>query len=80
MEEPMPRDYEVTPNPKGGWDVIADGGKRASSHHDTQKAAHQAARRLAENAGGGEVRIHGRDGRIRQSDTIAKPDPFPPRG
>jgi Uncharacterized protein conserved in bacteria (DUF2188) len=76
----MPRDYEITPNPKGGWDVIADGGKRASSHHDTQKAAHAAARLYATKAGGGEIRIHGKDGQIRQSDTIAKPDPFPPRG
>jgi len=75
----MPKDYEVVP--KGdGWDVVAGGGVRASSHHDTQEQAHQTARRLAENAGGGEVRIHGRDGKIRESDTIAKPDPFPPRG
>ena len=76
----MPRDYEVTPSPDGGWNVIADGAKRRSSHHDTQSAAHQAARHLAANAGGGEIRIHGRDGKIRQSDTIKKPDPFPPRG
>ena len=30
--------------------------------------------------GGGEIRIHGEDGKIRQSDAIATPDPFPPRG
>jgi hypothetical protein len=38
-------------------------------------------RRLAKNAGGGEVRIHGMGGQIHQSDTIAKPEPrSPPRG
>ncbi|MBX3429686.1 MAG: DUF2188 domain-containing protein [Hyphomonadaceae bacterium] len=30
--------------------------------------------------GGGEVRIHGKDGRIRDSDTVKKSrDPYPPR-
>jgi hypothetical protein len=38
------------------------------------------ARETVKNKGGGEVRIHARDGRIRDSDTI-KPgnDPYPPR-
>jgi hypothetical protein len=66
---------EVAPNTDGGWDVTADGASRASSHHQTQEAVHAEARRLAENAGGGEVRIHGRDGQIRKSDTTV-----PPRG
>ena len=66
----MSQNYEVTPKSDGGWDVIANGASRASSHHTTQDAAHTEARRLAKNAGGGEVRIHGRDGKIRQSDTI----------
>jgi hypothetical protein len=66
----MRKDYEVVPNANGGWDVKADRGERASSHHDTQEDAYQTARRLAVNAGGGEVRIHGKDGRIRRSNTI----------
>ena len=67
---------EVAPNTDGGWgDVTADGASRASSHHQTQEAAHAEARRLAENTGGGEVRIQGRDGQIRKSDTTV-----PPRG
>ena len=76
----MSQDYEVVPNPNGGWNVIADRATRASSHHETQEAAYAEARRLARNGGGGEVRIHGRDGKIRQSNTIAKPDPVSPRG
>jgi hypothetical protein len=72
--------YNVVPNPTGGWDAVKDGAKRASSHHDKQAEAHKAANRYAENSGGGEVRIHGRDGKIRDTTTIGKSDPFPPRG
>jgi uncharacterized protein DUF2188 len=72
--------YEVVPNANSGWDVRKAGGKRASSHHRTQPEAERAAKDYARNAGGGEVRVHGRDGKVRTSDTIAKRDPFPPRG
>jgi Uncharacterized protein conserved in bacteria (DUF2188) len=72
-------DYEVTPNPDGGWDAKRDGASRASSHHDRQSDAYDAARGYAANSSGGEVRIHGRDGKIRNSNTIGKPDPDPPR-
>ena len=62
--------------------MACDRRRRVPREHrkHTQEAAHAEARRLAENAGGGEVRIHGMDGQIRESDTIAKSDPFPPRG
>lgn len=70
----------VVPNPDGGWDVRAPGAGRASSHHDTQADGIDRARQIVHNAGGGEVVTHGRDGRIRDSDTIAPGhDPFPPR-
>lgn len=70
----------VTPNPDGGWDVQKPGGSRASSHHETQADAIGRAREIVGNAGGGEVRIHGRDGQIRDSDTVAPGnDPNPPR-
>lgn len=70
----------VVPNPDGGWDVKAPGAKRASTHHDTQAEAERRAKEIVGNNGGGEVRIHGRDGRIRDSDTVAPGnDPFPPR-
>jgi len=72
--------YEVVPGPDGGWDVQKDGAKRASSHHAKQSEAADAARRYARNAGGGEVRVHGKDGQIRSTSTIGKNDPFPPRG
>ncbi|MGV0787645.1 DUF2188 domain-containing protein [Mycolicibacterium sp. XJ2] len=71
----------VVPNPKGGWDIKKPGGSRSSGHTDTQKQATERAKEIVGNGGGGEVRIHGRDGRIRDSDTV-KPgnDPHPPKG
>lgn len=73
-------DRHVVPNAAGGWDVVAPGASRASTHHDTQADAIDRGRQNVHNAGGGELRIHGRDGRIRDSDTITPGnDPNPPR-
>ena len=52
-----------------GWAVKAPGAKRASSTHTTQAGAERRAKQILGNAGGGESVIHGRDGRIRDSDT-----------
>lgn len=70
----------VVPSERGGWDVAKPGAGRASSNHPTQSEAEQRAKEIVRRQGGGEVVIHGRDGRIRDSDTIppAK-DPNPPR-
>ncbi len=67
--------------PKGDkWAVKAPGAKRSSGDFDTQNAAEKRAKEIVEKKGGGEVRIHGRDGRIRDSDTVAPGnDPNPPR-
>jgi hypothetical protein len=71
---------DVVPNPDGGWDVVKPDGRRASSHHNTQADAIDRGREIVHNAGGGELRIHGRDGKIRDSDTIPPGnDPNPPR-
>lgn len=73
-------DRHVVPNPDGGWDVVKPDAERASAHRDTQAAAIDRAREIIHNAGGGELRIHGRDGKMRDSDTIAPGnDPNPPR-
>jgi hypothetical protein len=45
-----PNKRTVTPHDKG-WSVEAPGGKRASSVHDTQEAAIDAARKTVENLG-----------------------------
>lgn len=77
----MPRnERHVVPNPHGGWDVRAPGADRSSSHQPTQGDAIDRAREIVGNSGGGEVVIHGRDGRIRDSDTVPPGnDPNPPR-
>ena len=61
----------VVPNTDRGWDVVAPHAQRASAHTDTQAQAIDRAREIVSNAGGGEVRIHNREGVIRDTDTIA---------
>jgi Uncharacterized protein conserved in bacteria (DUF2188) len=74
------KDRHVVKNPDGGWDVKAPNADRATSHHDTQAQAEQRAKEIVGNAGGGEVAIHGRDGRIRDKDTVPpRRDPNPPK-
>jgi len=78
QERRMPRKH-VVPNGKG-WSVKTPGVAIPDSTHRTQRAAEQAAKEALGRAGGGEVAIHGRDGRIRDQDTVAPGrDPFPPR-
>ena len=62
----------------GAWAVRGEGNSRASSTHDTQKAAIDKARGKAQKDGS-EVIIHGRDGKIRERNTYGK-DPYPPKG
>lgn len=76
-----PNSRHVVPHPGGGWDVEKPSANRASAHTETQKEAIQRATEIVRNSGGGEVRIHGRDGQIRDSNTVPPGnDPFPPRG
>lgn len=70
----------VGPHPDGGWQVKAPNAERASSRHETQGEAVNRAREILGNEGGGELTIQGRDGRIRDSDTVAPGnDPNPPK-
>lgn len=56
-----------------------DAGK-ASSLHNTQKGAENAARTMLKNQGGGELTTKGLNQKIRSKDTIHPGnDPFPPR-
>lgn len=52
---------------------------KATSVHKTQKDAVQEANQNLRNQGGGELTTMGEDGRIRSKDTIASPDPNPPK-
>lgn len=70
----------VVPGKDGGRDVKKSGAVRASAHARTQGQAVDRARDVVDNAGGGEVRIHRCDGRIRNSQTVRPGnDPNPPR-
>lgn len=72
--------YNVVKNSRGGWDAKRDSAVRSSFHADTQQEAEKAAKVLSANSGGGEVRIHGLDGKIRDSDTVSPGrDPNPPK-
>jgi len=72
-------DYDVTQRPDGSWQATTPGASRPSAVRPTQADAYDAARGFAQNSGGGEIRIHGTNGQIRNSNTIGKPDPNPPR-
>jgi hypothetical protein len=70
----------VVPDKDGGWKVVKPGGKRASARTSTQAEAERRAKEIVANQGGGEVRIHRRDGAIRDSDTVRPGnDPNPPK-
>lgn len=73
-------DRHVVPDPDGGWNIKKPDAQRSSGHFDTQAEAINRAREIVHNAGGGELRIHGRNGEIRDSDTIPPGnDPNPPK-
>ncbi len=61
------------------WADKRHGASRAAGLYPTQKEAAQAAHQRLHMSGGGELENKGLDGRIRSKDTIAKPDPCPPR-
>lgn len=74
------RDRIIFRRDDGKWANKRNDGEMASSVHDTQGDATNAAREMLRNQGGGELTIKGRDGQIRSKDTIAPgQDPFPPR-
>ncbi len=70
----------VGPHSGGGWQVKAPGAQRASAVGRTQGELIGRARAILGNVGGGELRIQGRNGQIRDSDTVAPgSDPCPAR-
>ena len=68
--------YHISKNMEGGWKVTKQ--SNILSTYDTQKQAIDYAKATAQ-ATGGEVVIHGRDGKIRDKDSYGN-DPFPPPG
>lgn len=72
--------YHISKRNDGQWQAKQEGAQKAGGLFDTQREAEKAAKEFSANSGGGEVRIHGLDGKIRDSDTV-KPaiDPNPPK-
>lgn len=73
------RDRTISRRPDGSWQNKRNDATRASSLHDTQRDAIDAAREMLGNQGGGELTVMRVKGGIRSKDTIAPGnDPFPP--
>lgn len=53
-----------------GWAVTKPGSDRASAVRPTQAEAISRATEILTNDGGGELRIHGRNGQVREQNTI----------
>lgn len=71
------KNQHVVPHPDG-WAVKGAGNQRATSVHETQAAAIEAAREIARN-NGSEMFIHNRQGQIRDRNSYGN-DPYPPEG
>lgn len=70
------KNQHVVPN-NGNWSVKGSGNSRNTATTGTQKEAINIARKIAQNQKS-EVVIHGRDGKIRDSDSYGN-DPNPPK-
>ncbi len=76
----MPRKgYQHVVTHPDGWAVRGEGNSRATAVYDTQREAIDAGREIARNQGG-ELLIHGRNGQIRERDSVGNKDSYPPRG
>lgn len=65
------QDRNVYRREDGQWANQRQDANRASSLHDTQAEALDAARDMLGNQGGGELSIHGVNGKIREKDTVS---------
>jgi len=70
------KDIHIVPH-KDGWASRKEGASRAGKVYDTQKQAQDGARPQAKREGV-ELVTHGRDGKIRDSDSYGN-DPHPPK-
>lgn len=69
--------HHVVPDPEGGWDVKKGGATKSSKHFDNKQNAVDWGRQVSRNQKS-EFLIHGRDGKIQQSDSHGG-DPNPPK-
>ena len=76
------RSWMVSPRPDGKWvNRFQLNGRKQESVHDTQQDAINKAQKDTKQYGGGELKIQGRNGKIREKRTIGGGnDPYPPPG
>ncbi|MFG2641192.1 DUF2188 domain-containing protein [Streptomyces sp. NPDC048370] len=65
-----PNTRDVSPREEG-WAVTKPGSERASAVLPTQAQAIARAKEILSNDGGGEVRIRGKNGQVREQNTVA---------
>lgn len=63
-------DRMISPRDDGKWDNKLVEGQQASSVHETQGEAIEAAREMLQNQGGGELTIQGTDGKFREKVSV----------
>ncbi|MEW1903303.1 DUF2188 domain-containing protein [Streptomyces sp. NPDC086147] len=73
----QPNTRDVSPH-EDGWAVTKPGSDRASAVLPTQAEAVARAKKIVANDGGGEVRIRGKNGQVREQNTV-KPGNDPKR-
>ena len=71
------KNQHVVPH-EGGWAVKGAGNQKATTVHQTQSSAINAARSTAINQQS-EMLIHGKNGQIRERNSYGN-DPYPPKG
>ncbi|WP_393953636.1 DUF2188 domain-containing protein [Streptomyces murinus] len=64
-----PNTRDVSPR-DDGWAVTKPGADRASAVLPTQAAAVERAKEILANDGGGELRVRGRNGQVREQNTV----------
>lgn len=75
----MPKNDRYVVRHEDGWAVKKAGAERSSGVYGTQLEAERHAKAIVGNLGGGEVKIQGRGGQWRDSDTVPPGnDPCPP--
>lgn len=72
------KSYHVIAKSDGHWSVKKTGAERASGNFSTKAAAVTSAKKLVTKDGGGELIVHGKDGRVNRRDSYGI-DPNPPK-
>lgn len=78
----MAHEHDLHIMPHGQrWKIVRPNNPAPVAVCETQEEAFDlATRMLYESGEGGEVLLHGRDGTVRERNTINRRDPFPPPG